>query len=116
MKKDRRGKHTNCPHKLTVDLKEKVRAHTSSFPAQKSHYSTAKNRGKKFLPEGLSVSQMYNLFLEGHQPEYLTYLQILDDCRQQQIECTKPMIKPLIVEKTYRNIFDSEFNLVLTLV
>ena len=33
VKKDSWGKHTNHPHKLTVDLKEKVRAHISSFPA-----------------------------------------------------------------------------------
>ena len=54
---------------------------------------------------------MYNLFLEKHQPKYLTYFQTLEDCRQKQIECTKPMIKPLTVERTCQNILDSEFNL-----
>ena len=88
-----------------------MRAHVRSFPAQQSHYSRAKNPRKKYLPEGLSVSRMYNLFLEEKQPEYLTYLRALEDCRQKQIQYTGRVVKPMLVERTYRNIFDTEFNL-----
>ena len=104
-------KHANRPHKLSEGIKQKVRAHIHSFPAQQSHYSRAKNPWKKYLPERLSVSGMYNLFLEENQPECLTYLRALEDCRQKQIQYTDQVVKPMLVECTYRNIFDTELNL-----
>ena len=45
--KDGREKHSTRPHRLTEEVKEEVRQHISSFPAQKSHYSRAKNPDKK---------------------------------------------------------------------
>ena len=109
--KDGRGKHSTRPHRLTEEVKGKVHQHISSFPAQKSHYSRAKNPDKKYLAEDLNVSRMYNLFLEENQPEYLSYLRQLEDCRQKQIQYSGPVVKPMLVERSYRKIFDMEFNL-----
>ena len=111
MTKDGRGKHTNRPHRLTEEVKQMVRQHISSFPAQKSHYSRKKNPGKKYLAEELNVSRMYTFFLEENQPEYLSYIRQLEDCRQKQILYSGRVVKPMLVERSYRKIFDTEFNL-----
>ena len=103
-KKDLRGKHTNRPHKISEELHQKVCDHIRSFPAQESHYSRNKNPTKRYLPEGLNVGRMYDLFLEKNQPEYHAYLREVEGSEI-------AAVKPLIVERTYRNIFDTAFNL-----
>ena len=38
-----RGKHSNRPQKILQEVKDKVKQHFSSFPAEATHYSRSKN-------------------------------------------------------------------------
>ena len=56
------GKHKNH-YKVTQEEKEKVIAHTKSFPAIESHYCQAKTN-KKCLEADLKIEKMHNLCKE----------------------------------------------------
>ena len=88
---DRRGKHRSRPHSIPDQVKERIREHIKLFPRRKSHYSRSSNRKREYLDEGLSISRMYRLYLEKHEPE----------------AGTNPQAK----EWLYRKIFNEEFNL-----
>ena len=103
--------NTNRPHKISEELYQKVCDHIRSFPAQESHYRRNKNPNKRYLPEGLNVGRMYDLFLEKNQPEYLAYLREVEGNRRRSTPSEIAAVKPLLVERTYRNIFDTAFNL-----
>lgn len=66
---DSRGKHTSRPHKIEEEVVNFVKAHIRSFPAEESHYSRHKNPNKLFLSPILSISKMYNLYLEKCEEE-----------------------------------------------
>ncbi|CAG9840815.1 unnamed protein product [Diabrotica balteata] len=75
--KDRRGKHTNRPHKLSIEAKSTIKSHIGSFRGRKSHYSmhdTAKHEntgGGPSTPLPLSdvekrlLAVMGNVAVEG---------------------------------------------------
>ena len=65
---DDHGKHKHRPHAISSDLKDQIREHILSFPSRESHYSRQDNRSQKYLPEGLSIARMYQLFLEKYEP------------------------------------------------
>lgn len=60
---DQRGKYQNRPKTIPVELKLLVNEHIESFAPRKSHYSLRKNPNRSYLPENLSVKQMYRMFL-----------------------------------------------------
>lgn len=59
--KDKRGSHKNRPHKLTLNKLNTVCNHIKSFKGKFSHYSNTKS-DKLYLPEGLTIKQMYSLY------------------------------------------------------
>jgi len=91
---DERGRHHNRPKKVPEEAKEKVREHIKSFPQRKSHYSQKDNRKRKYLSENLSISRMYDLYLEKYEPQV-----------------SETAAKPQVKEWLYRKIFNEEFNL-----
>ncbi|KAJ8867714.1 hypothetical protein PR048_031517 [Dryococelus australis] len=82
---DKRGTHHNRPRAVSFDVKELVRDHISSMPAQESHYSRSTS-GKLYLTSKLCVERMYDLFKES----------------RPNIKCSCSL---------YRDIFRSEFKL-----
>ncbi|KAL4713396.1 hypothetical protein ACJJTC_010381 [Scirpophaga incertulas] len=89
---DCRGRHSNRPHKLGDDVKEKIKQHISRFPADQSHYSRNKNMHKLYLSPLLNVTKMHCLYLEM--------------CEEEQLP---PRFK--ITRSTFNKIFVTEFNL-----
>ena len=65
-----------------------------SFPSQESHYSRSNNKMRKYLPEGLSIAQKYQQYVEKY--EY--------DPGNSNGE------QPQVKEYLYRKIFNEEFN------
>ena len=88
--KDKRGKHTNRPRKITSVIKQQVKEHIKSFPAMKSHYSRNKNKRRRFLSPLLSVAEMHRLYTEKYERENE---------------------KPIVKYHYYSRIFNEEFNL-----
>ncbi|GFO01206.1 hypothetical protein PoB_002771100 [Plakobranchus ocellatus] len=82
--KDGRGKHTNRPHRVNDDQRERIQNHISSFRGRLSHYSRHKTR-KLYLPSELNIMKMFTLYQEKYS----------DDSSYD----------------TYRNIFNGEFNI-----
>lgn len=70
-----RGKHSNCPKKLSLTLKSKGMNHIRSFRGRKSHYSLYAS-SKMYLPEELTVKKMYDMFEDKNQLSYETYRSI----------------------------------------
>ena len=91
---DQRGKHKNRPHATSEATKQKIREHIKTFPRRKSHYSRSDNRKREYLDENLSISRMYLLYLEKHEPQV-----------------KETGAKPEVKEWLYRKIFNEEFNL-----
>ncbi|KAK3799491.1 hypothetical protein RRG08_035157 [Elysia crispata] len=60
---DGRGKHASRPHKMSNELRQRIRDHISSFRGRKSHYSQEKTR-RLYLPEELNISKMLDLYKE----------------------------------------------------
>ena len=91
---DQRSKHSSRPHAISEQLKKQIRQHIEFFPCRKSHYSQTDNRKRRYLSENLSISRMYLLYLEKHEP------QVKDSGD-----------KPQVKEWLYRKIFNEEYNL-----
>lgn len=89
---DRRGKHTNRPHKIAAQVSEYIESHIRSFPCEESHYSRNKNIHKKYLSPLLSIKKMYELYLA----------EVNNDGKPDNFK---------VAECTYRHIFSSKFNL-----
>ena len=87
---DSRGTHTNRPHAVSEEAKERVREHITSFPRRQSHYSRSDNLKREYLDENLSIARMYSLYLKQYEAD---------------------MEEPVIKEWLYRKIFNEEFNL-----
>lgn len=73
--KERRGGTPRHAH--TPDIKEKIRAHISKFPAYVSHYCRKQTK-QKYLSSTLDVSTMVNMFNEeeGFKVSYSSYYRI----------------------------------------
>lgn len=63
---DKRGQHQNRPNKTPRELEFLIEQHIRSFPARQSHYSIRKNPHRFYLPETLTIKEMYRLFLEKY--------------------------------------------------
>ena len=83
-----RGKHSNRPSRISVDMELKVKEHISLFPVDESHYLRNKTC-RKYLSSSLNISIMYRLYKEW--------------CNE---SCT-----PHVSARTYRDIFNNKFNL-----
>ncbi|KAJ8891507.1 hypothetical protein PR048_004035 [Dryococelus australis] len=59
---DKRGTHHNRPRAVPFDVKELVRDHTSSLPAQESHYSISTS-SKVYLSSELCVERMRGILI-----------------------------------------------------
>lgn len=89
---DKRGKHNNRPTKTANETVNEIIDHISSFPAESSHYSRKKNSNKMYLSPSLSISQMYQLYIEQCQ--------------------AKELPKQYFIKYgVYANIFSTKFNL-----
>lgn len=77
LEKDTRGKHCNCPNKISNDLVASVDEHIKSFSARESHYSRNENK-RKYLPADLTVKKMHTLYLEKYEPEQYRLLKKLN--------------------------------------
>ena len=91
---DGRGKHSNRPHAIQSEVKDGIREHIRSFPKRTSHYSRSDNSKRAYLAENLSISRMYRLYLDKHEPQI-----------------KESGAKPQVKEWLYRKIFNEEFNL-----
>ncbi|KAJ8878983.1 hypothetical protein PR048_019589 [Dryococelus australis] len=60
---DKRGTHHNRPGAVSFDVKELVREHISSMPAQENYYLRSAS-SKLYLSSELCVERMYDLFKE----------------------------------------------------
>ena len=97
---DKRGKHGN-QKKMSIETREKIRAHIKSFPARSSHYSRNQNPNKVYLSEELNVHLMWLLYLKQYEnDQYVKYT-----------SGKKHDMKPVVKYKYYRNIFLTEFNI-----
>ena len=96
---DKRGKHGN-QKKMSIETREKIRAHIKSFPARSSHYSRNQNPNKVYLSEELNVHLMWLLYLKQYEnDQYVKYT-----------SGKKHDMKPVVKYKYYSNIFLTEFN------
>jgi len=86
---DQRGRHSNRPNRLTDEDIEFVKRHISSFPAEMSHYSRAKNSNRQYLSAMVSVQKMHD--------EYIVF-------------CQAQKVKPVSMY-SYQHIFTTRFNL-----
>lgn len=59
---DMRGKHMNRPHAIPNDIKNLIREHINSLPAQENHYSRHKNGNIKFLSADLNIQKLYVIY------------------------------------------------------
>ena len=85
----RRGRHNNRPNKVSEALRNDVRAHIQSFPAEQSHYSRAKNQNRMYLSPTLSINSIYRDY----------------------VRCRTEENKPVVSRAMYGKIFDTDFNL-----
>ena len=60
---DMKGKHGNCPNRISSEDIDHVKEHICSFPTYKSHYSRMDNMNRVYLGEELSISKMHRLYL-----------------------------------------------------
>lgn len=91
---DKRGRHNSRPHKLSEDVKQYIKDHINSFPAELSHYSRNINPHKRYLSPTINMSKMY----------YLS--------KERCTENNKPA-SYFVKYCTYAKIFSTEFNLSL---
>lgn len=104
---DKRGKHKNRPHSISLQKKQFVREHIKSFPTVDSHYCR-KDSQKQYLSPELSVSKMYRLYVEkcqstGHSPVKLSfYHQIF--CKEFNISFHKPLKDLCDICSSYKNV------------
>ena len=61
---DGRGKHANRPNAVSEDIRSAIRAHIRSFPTYESHYTRNQHPTLRYLEQGLTVAQMFRLFVE----------------------------------------------------
>jgi len=59
--RDNRGKKVP-PNKIPEERVNLIKEHINKFPKYTSHYTREKNPNRKFLPIGLTIRAMYNLY------------------------------------------------------
>ncbi|XP_044760901.1 uncharacterized protein LOC123318356 [Coccinella septempunctata] len=59
---DKRGKHDNRPHKLSVETKTEVFDYIKALKGRKSHYSP-KDSSKVYLPEELNIKKLHRMYI-----------------------------------------------------
>lgn len=69
---DKRGKHSNRPHKHSNDTITLVNDFIKSLRGRKSHYSL-KDTNKIYLPENLNISKLYGMFNDSHPENHVSY-------------------------------------------
>ena len=84
-----RGRHNNRPNKVSEALRNDIRAHIQSLPAERSHYSRAKNQNRMYLSPTLSINSIYRDY----------------------VRCRTEENQPVVSRAMYGKIFDSVFNL-----
>nr|CAH7751840.1 unnamed protein product [Callosobruchus chinensis] len=82
---DYRGKHVNCPNKMTETDIEKICQHIRPFPLQENHYSRNESSRQCLSPD-LDLKKRHRLFVEKYPDSNIS-------------------------ERTYTDIFKSKFNL-----
>ena len=103
---DRRGKHSNRPHKVPELIHKKVREHIMSFPARQSHYSRHKNSWRMYLSADLSIERMYELFLSKE------WSRILNSWKSGTTNYTNEIeMKPVCSKHYYHDVFVQKFNI-----
>jgi len=65
---DKRGTHTNRPHKIHSEVIAYIKKHIDMFPVVDSHY-TRQNTTKQYLESDLSIAKMHRFYLEWAQKE-----------------------------------------------
>ncbi|CAI6372474.1 unnamed protein product [Macrosiphum euphorbiae] len=60
---DKRGKHGKHGLAISLEVKDNIRSHITSFPAIESHYCRSAT-SKKFIDGSLNISLMYKLYVE----------------------------------------------------
>ena len=66
---DNRRTHTNRPHTVSEEAKERVREHIATFPRRQSHYSRSDNLKREYLDENLSIARMYSLYPKKYEAD-----------------------------------------------
>lgn len=87
--RDRRGRKVPV-NKIPQERIDIIKEHINGFPMYSSHYTRAKNPNRKYLPEGLTVKEMYKMY---------------------KVYCEDVKHVPPEKESFYRNIFNTQFNL-----
>lgn len=64
---ENRGSHTNRPHKLKYDVLDLLKAHLTSIPSKKSHYSIHKSQMNYFENSELNIKKLFLLFQEFYE-------------------------------------------------
>lgn len=59
---DRRGKHTNRPHRIQPHVWELLKEHLKMFPSRESHYSREKSSRLYFTNPDLNIVKLYRAF------------------------------------------------------
>ena len=67
-----------------------------SFPTRQSHYSRQNNNERVYLSPELSIEQMYEQFLQLHNPEYVEYMKHKREA---------------LINHYYHDVFVKEFNI-----
>lgn len=90
VEEDKRGKK-EPPNKTKIEVIDRIKKHIESFPKYESHYSREKT-SREYLGAHINIKLMYKLYVE---------------------ECIKDNVDEKMIAKiwTYRNIFNTNFNL-----
>ncbi|XP_031334178.1 uncharacterized protein LOC116164175 [Photinus pyralis] len=65
---EQRGKHNTRPNQVSSQVLMLIDQHIRSFPYRVSHYA-ASNKKRRYLASTLSITKMYELFLQKHDSE-----------------------------------------------
>lgn len=63
LEEDKRGKHGNHGRAISLEVKNNIRSHITSFPTIKSHYCWS-STSKEFIDGSLNISLTYKLYAE----------------------------------------------------
>lgn len=96
---DKRGKHCHRVNKMPQSINVQIDTHIKSFPARESHYSRKDNNDVTYLSPDLSLSKIYNMYLEKHESDY-SVARHLD-----------PTAKPIVKYAYFSNRFSTNFNI-----
>lgn len=96
---DKRGKHYSRVNKIPQSINFQIDTHIKSFPSRESHYSSKDNNGVTYLSPDLTISKMYNMYLEKHESDYLVARRL------------DQTIKPIVKYSYFAHRFNTNFNI-----